>query len=208
MAEDGKKSFHEWFDSMEILKGKKESQPRERTLNCPQGIALAALQGALAGGIYANLAQAWDSKPSDPYETKLNITKNLLQNTKGPMILFGSTFGIFYASKCFFADMRGQDDVMTTTLAAIPTGLFIGGYVKGNPRSAFLMAGAAAIGCTAFRFVDGFNDLDDHARKVRYHNNELLEEYRAENPSVGVPAGGYKTKEETEKILEKRGGIA
>ena len=44
------------------------------------------------------------------------------------MVLFGSSFGIFYASKCFFADMRGDDDLATTTLAAIPTGLFIGGY--------------------------------------------------------------------------------
>ena len=44
------------------------------------------------------------------------------------MVLFGSSFGLFYASKCFFADMRGTDDITTTTLAAIPTGLFIGGY--------------------------------------------------------------------------------
>ena len=44
------------------------------------------------------------------------------------MILFGSSFGLFYASKCFFADVRGEDDVLTTTFAAIPTGLFIGTY--------------------------------------------------------------------------------
>ena len=36
MAGEGKKSFHEWFDGMEMYKSKKESEPRQRKLNCPQ----------------------------------------------------------------------------------------------------------------------------------------------------------------------------
>ena len=40
MAGEGKKSFHEWFDGMEIYKHKQEAAPRHRSLNCPQVFVL------------------------------------------------------------------------------------------------------------------------------------------------------------------------